>query len=57
MIQQGEEILVGNGRRLRVLSVVPFGEADEYRVLAVVPFGEEDESRLVGMLRLRLPVA
>jgi hypothetical protein len=29
MIQPGEEVLVGNGRRLRVLDVVPFEEADE----------------------------
>jgi len=28
-IRAGEEILVGNGRRLRVLDVVPFEEADE----------------------------
>jgi len=29
MIKPGEEILVGNGRRLRVLEVVPFENADE----------------------------
>jgi hypothetical protein len=29
MIKPGEEILFGNGRRFRVLDVVPFGEADE----------------------------
>jgi hypothetical protein len=29
MIKPGEEILVGNGRRLRVLDVVAFGEEDE----------------------------
>jgi hypothetical protein len=35
MIRPGEEILVGNGRR--------------FRVLDVVPFEEEDESRFVGL--------
>jgi len=29
MIKPGEEILVGNGRRLRVLEVVPFENAGE----------------------------
>jgi hypothetical protein len=29
MIKPGEEILVGNGRRFRVLDVVPFEEEDE----------------------------
>jgi hypothetical protein len=29
MIKAGEEILVGNGRRFRVLDVVPFEEEDE----------------------------
>jgi hypothetical protein len=29
MIKPGEEVLVGNGRRLRVLDVVAFEEADE----------------------------
>jgi hypothetical protein len=29
MIRPGEEILVGNGRRLRVLDVVPFDEKDK----------------------------
>ena len=29
MIKPGEEILVGNGRRFRVLDVVPFEEKDE----------------------------
>jgi hypothetical protein len=29
MIKVGEEVLVGNGRRLRVLDVVPFAEDDE----------------------------
>lgn len=29
MIQPGEEILVGNGRRFRVLDVVPFEEEDD----------------------------
>jgi hypothetical protein len=38
MIKPGEEILVGNGRR--------------FRVLAVVPFGEEDESPFVGPLQV-----
>jgi hypothetical protein len=36
MIKPGEEILVGNGRRLRVLDVVPF----------------EDESPFVGLLQV-----
>jgi hypothetical protein len=31
MIKPGEEILFGNGRRLRVLDVVPFEEEDESR--------------------------
>jgi hypothetical protein len=38
MIQPGEEILVGNGRRLRVLDLVPFEE--------------EDESPFVGLLKV-----
>lgn len=38
MIKPGEEILVGNGRRLRVLDVVPFGE--------------EDDSPFVGLLQV-----
>ena len=29
MIQPGEEILIGNGRRSRVLDVVPLEEAEE----------------------------
>jgi hypothetical protein len=29
MIKPGEEVLVGNGRRLLVLDVVPFEDADE----------------------------
>jgi len=40
MIKPGEEILVGNGRRLRVLAVVPFAE-------------EDHQSPLVGLLRSR----
>ena len=38
LVKPGEEILVGNGRR--------------FRVLAVVPFEEEDESPFVGLLRV-----
>ena len=38
MIEPGEEILVGNGRR--------------FRVLDVVPFEEEDESPFVGLLQV-----
>jgi hypothetical protein len=38
MIQPGEEILIGNGRR--------------FCVLAVVPFEEEDESPFVGRLQV-----
>jgi hypothetical protein len=37
----GEEILVGNGRR--------------FRVLAVVPFEEGDESPFVGLLQVEPP--
>jgi hypothetical protein len=37
MIKAGEEILVGNGRRLRVLDVVPF---------------DDGETPFVGMLRV-----
>jgi hypothetical protein len=29
LIRPGEEILVGNGRRFRVVEVVPFEEGDE----------------------------
>ena len=29
MIKAGEEILVGNGRRFRVVDVVPFEEGDD----------------------------
>jgi len=38
MIKPGEEILVGNGRRLRVVDVVPFDE--------------EDASLFVGLLQV-----
>lgn len=38
LIRPGEEILVGNGRR--------------FRVLDVVPFEEEDESPFVGLLQV-----
>ena len=38
LVKVGEEILVGNGRR--------------FRVLAVVPFKEEDESPFVGLLQV-----
>jgi len=38
LIQPGEEILVGNGRRSRVLHVVPFDK--------------EDESPFVGLLQV-----
>jgi hypothetical protein len=38
LIKPGEEILLGNGRRLRVLDVVPFEE--------------EDESPFVGLLQV-----
>jgi hypothetical protein len=38
MIQPGEEILLGAGRR--------------FRVIDVVPFEEEDESRFVGLLQV-----
>jgi hypothetical protein len=38
MIKPGEEVLVGKGRRLRVLDVVPFEE--------------EDESPFVGLLQV-----
>jgi hypothetical protein len=38
MIKPGEEILFGNGRR--------------FRVLQVVPFEEEDESSFVGLLQV-----
>jgi hypothetical protein len=38
LVRPGEEILVGNGRR--------------FRVLDVVPFEEEDESPLVGLLKV-----
>jgi hypothetical protein len=38
MIKAGEEVLVGNGRRLRVLDVVAFDE--------------DDESPFVGMLKV-----
>ena len=38
MIHAGEEILVDNGRRLRVL--------------ALVPFEKEDESPFVGLLQV-----
>jgi hypothetical protein len=37
MIKPDEEILVGNGRRLRVLAVLPF---------------EDDESPFVGLLQV-----
>jgi len=38
MIHPGQEILVGNGRR--------------FRVLDVVPFEDEDESPFVGLLKV-----
>ena len=37
MVKPGEEILVGNGRRFRVLDVVPF---------------DEEESPFVGLLKV-----
>jgi hypothetical protein len=39
MIKAGEEILFGNGRRFRVLDIVPFEE-------------EEEESPFVGLLQV-----
>jgi hypothetical protein len=39
LIQAGEEILLGNGRR--------------FRVVDVVPFAEEDESPFVGLLQVQ----
>jgi hypothetical protein len=38
LVRPGEEILVGNGRR--------------FRVVDVVPFEEEDESQFVGLLKV-----
>ena len=38
LVKPGEEILVGNGRR--------------FRVVDVVPFEEEDESPFVGLLKV-----
>jgi len=38
LVKVGEEILVGNGRR--------------FRILDVVPFEEEDESPFVGLLQV-----
>ena len=38
LVKPGEEILVGNGRR--------------FRVLDVVPFEEDDESAFVGLLKV-----
>jgi hypothetical protein len=35
-IKSGEEILVGNGRRLRVLDVVPFEDADELGIVGML---------------------
>ena len=35
MVKPGEEILVGNGRRFRVLDVVPFEEEDS-RILRLL---------------------
>jgi hypothetical protein len=40
MIKRGEEILFGNGRR--------------FRVLDVVPFEEEDESPFVGLIKVEV---
>ena len=40
MIKPGQEIDLGNGRR--------------FRILAVVPFEEEDESPFVGLLRVEV---
>ena len=40
LVKPGEEILVGNGRR--------------FRVLDVVPFDEEDESPFVGLLKVEV---
>lgn len=39
MVKHGEKILIGNGRRFRVLDVVTFDE-------------EEDESPFVGLLQV-----
>ena len=43
MIKPGEEIHLGNGRRFRVLDVVPFEE-------------EEDESLFVGLLQVETAI-
>jgi hypothetical protein len=40
MVKVGEELFFGNGRR--------------FRVLDVVPLGGDDESRFVGMLKVEL---
>ena len=36
LVKPGEEILVGNGRRFRVVDVVPFEEEDESRFVALL---------------------
>jgi hypothetical protein len=41
MVKPGEEILVGNGRR--------------FRVVDVVPFDEQDEPPFVGLLQVEAP--
>ena len=40
LVKPGEEILVGNGRR--------------FRVIDVLPFEEEDESPFVGLLQVEV---
>jgi hypothetical protein len=57
LIKPGEEILLGAGRRFRVVAVVPgeeilLGAGRRFRVVAVVPFEEEDESPFVGLLQV-----
>jgi hypothetical protein len=46
MVKPGEEILVGNGRRFRVLDVVPFEEEGESPFVGLLQVQEEGEARL-----------
>ena len=39
MIKPGEEILVGNGLRFRVLAVVPLDEEDDSPFVGLLPVG------------------
>ena len=57
MIKPGEEILVGNGRRFRVLDVVPFEEEDESPFVGLATGRGGITAGAASRMLSRLPVA